>query len=355
MKKAVPISRAKRKDRSQGPAAATKPPPPEVHIRPQNGLEGFEFLTPCEAITWAAFGQAVKAEDLVRVLPPELARWSSEPRHWLPKLFHRHRREVLWGEFSPSEILDTLMVFDDSVDTLSEEQLRPIIFYLKNREKLGLSPFRIIRGRTTSEHIEFLRQYLAKAADVELKLIESRREFLKLISLGHIVLSGLPVDSYKLGKRPRERISGEAFLPGVSISFDGYLADASGWTLFEGLFVELDGVRRCYPFGPIEPINPFLLQLQQPPNTSKQPETVRQLKGGRPRGESTLLAQSELARLLASGKLPQKPKEILAHLEEFFAREGKTMPAESTLKEMIRAFLQGLKQSKNLSENLAGN
>jgi hypothetical protein len=354
MKKPAPPSKAKRQGEAERPAAANPAPPP-ARIRPENGLDGFESLTPSEAITWAAFGQAVEADDLVRLLPLELERWSTEPRHWLPKLFHRPRNEPLWGEFSPSEILDTLVDYEKPANTLSEEQLRPIIFYLKKREKLSLTPFHIIRGRSTSDHIEFLRRYLAKAADFEMQLIARKREFLKLISLGHVLLSGLPVGPHNQGKPPREKIKKEDILPGISMSFDGYLTDAGGWTLYQDLSVQLDDVQRCYPFGPIEPINPVLLQLQQPPNTSKQPETVRQVKGGRPRGESTLLAQSELARLLASGKLPQKPRDILAHLEEFFEREGKTMPAESTLKEMIRAFLQGLKQSKNPSENLAGN
>jgi hypothetical protein len=58
---------------------------------------------------------------------------------------------------------------------------------------------------------------------------------------------------------------------------------------------------------------------------------------------------------LALGKLPEKPKDILGHLEEFFEREKKTMPAESTLKEMIQSFLEGLRRSRNPSANSAGN
>ena len=238
------------------------------------------------------------------------------------------------------------MDYENQANTLSEEQLRPIFFCLERRRKIGLPDLTY-----ALDHMEFLRRYLAKAADVEMKLMERKREFRKLISLGRVVLSGIPIDSYKFGKHPREQIKKENILPGISISFDGYLTDAGGWTLYQDLSVQLDDVRRCYPFGPIGPLDPSFLQPPQPANTSTQPETVRQLKGGRPRGESTLLAQSELVRLLASGKLPKKPSDILAHLEEFFEREGKTMPAESTLKEMIRAFLQGLRESRNPSEN----
>ena len=349
MKKPAPPSKAKRQVEAKRPAAAN-PAPPSAPIRPETGLDRFESLTPSEAITWAAFGQAVKADELVRLLPPELGRWSNEPRHWLPKLFHGPREEPLFGEFSPSVILDTLVDYDNPSKSFSEFRQPPLYFYLKRRETLSLSDL-----PTTRDHIEFLSGYLAKAADFEVKLIARKREFLNLISLGHIVLSGVPVAPHDQGKPPREKIRKEDILPGISISFDGYLTDAGGWALYQDLSVQLDDLRRCYPFGPIEPINPVLLQPQQPPNTSRQPETVRQLKGGRPRGESTLLAQSELARLLASGKLPNKPRDIMAHLEEFFESEGKTMPAESTLKEMIRASLEGLKQSRNPSENLAGN
>jgi hypothetical protein len=340
MKKGAPTLRSKRENRPQGPAASAKQAPPEMRIRPENGLDKFEFLTPCEAITWAAFGQAVKADDLTRLLPPELARWSSEPRHWLPKLFHQPRKQVVWGEFSPGEILDTLMIFDNPADTLSEEQLRPIIFYLKNREKLGLSPFRIIRGRTASEHIEFLMQYLAKAADVELKLIESRHEFLKLISLGHIVLSGLPVDSYKFEKRPREQISREAFLPGVTISFDGYLADASGWTLSEGLFVELDGVRRAYPFGPIEPLAQFFLQEAPSSVAPVGQGPQKRHAGGKPRSSASILVQRELVRLDRLNQLPADIAAAKQQMTHFLMDNGHedSLPSEQSLENWIKPF-----------------
>ena len=349
MKKPAPPSKAKRQVEAKRPAAAN-PAPPSAPIRPETGLDRFESLTPSEAITWAAFGQAVKADELVRLLPPELGRWSNEPRHWLPKLFHRPRKEPFLGEFSPSEILDTLLEYNNPTINLSEEQLRPIFFCLERRKKIGLPDL-----THALDHIEFLRRYLAKAADVEMQLIARKREFLKLISLGRVLLSGLPVGPHNQGKPQREKIKKEDILPGISMSFDGYLTDAGGWTLYQDLSVQLDDVRRCYPFGPIGPLDPSFLQPPQPANTSTQPDAGRQRKGGRPRGESTLLAQSELARLLASGKLPNKPRDIMAHLEEFFESQGKTMPAESTLKELIRASLEGLKQSRNPSENLAGN
>ena len=73
MKKPAPPSKAKRQVEAKRPAAADPAPPPAA-IRPENGLDGFESLTPSEAITWATFGQVVKADNLVRLLPPELGR-----------------------------------------------------------------------------------------------------------------------------------------------------------------------------------------------------------------------------------------------------------------------------------------
>lgn len=358
----TPMSKSKRKSAPQGAKLVREGKPARLSARaapltrPKNGLDGFEFLTPCEAIAWAAFGKAIKADDLISVFAPELGRWSNRPKIWLPKLFSSYEPFGL-EEYSPRLILDTILAFDDPAKNPDVVQRHYLAFYMARRKSLGLSDL-----PKTSDHIEFLRRYLGKAAELEMKLIESKREFQKLIGLGHICLSGRPFDQRQKTDRfvvaphsSRSKISKEVFLPGISIDFEGCLTDSNGQILFQDLIVDLDDVRRCYPFGSIEPINPVLLQPQQSPNTSRQPETVRQLKGGRPRGESTLLAQSELARLLASGKLPKKPRDILAHLEEFFEREGKTMPAESTLKEMIRAFLEGLKQSRNPSENLAGN
>ena len=351
----TPMSKSKRKSAPQGAKLVHEGKPARLPARaapltrPKNGLDGLEFLTPCEAITWAAFGKAIKADDLISVLAPELARWSSRPRIWLPKLFSSYEPFGL-EEYSPSLILDTLIAFDNREKGIDEVQRRYLAFYMARRELRGLPDLPNI-----ADHIEFLRRYLSQAAGVEMKLIESKREFLKLISRGHIMLGGIIVHQGETEihhSRPMtEQIKKEIFQPGVSIDFNGYLTDSSGESLFRHLIADLDDVLRAYPFGPIEPIDRFFLQPPQPANTSTQPDAGRQRKGGRPRGESTLLAETELARLLALGKLPEKPKDILGHLEEFFEREKKTMPAESTLKEMIRSFLQGLRESRNPPEN----
>lgn len=340
MKKGPQASKARHKDTPERSAAAAKLAPPEARTRPENGLDGLEFLTPSEAITWAAFGQAVKADDLIGVLAPELGRWSSEPRHWLPKLFQKPRKEVLWGEFSPSEILDTLVDYDNPANTLSEEQRRPITFYLKQREKLDLAPFRIIRGRSTSDHIEFLRRYLAKAADVEMQLIARKREFRKLISLGRVVLSGIPIDSYKFGKQPREQIKKEDILPGISISFDGYLTDAGGWTLYQDLSVQLDDVRRAYPFGPIEPIDPSFLQEAASSAAPVGQGSKKRHAGGRPRSTASYLVEKELKRLRDLKQLPENKAKAKQQMSDFLMDEGYEdhLPSDQSLDTWIKPF-----------------
>jgi hypothetical protein len=334
MKKSAPPSKARRQVEAKRPAAANPAPPP-ARIRPENGLDGFESLTPSEAITWAAFGQAVKADELVRLLPPELGRWSNEPRHWLTKLFHRPRKEPFLGEFSPSEILDTLLEYDNPTINLSEEQLRPIFFCLERRKKIGLPDLTY-----ALDHIEFLRQYLAKAADVEMQLIARKREFRTLISLGRVVLSGIPIDPYKSGKQPREKIKKEDILPGISISFDGYLTDTGGWTLYQDLSVQLDDVRRAYPFGPIGPLDPSFLQEAASSAAPVGQGSKKRHAGGRPRSTASYLVEKELKRLRDLKQLPENKAKAKQQMSDFLMDEGYEdhLPSDQSLDTWIKPF-----------------
>jgi hypothetical protein len=353
MKKSVPAPKTKRQDKPKR-AAADNPAAPEARIRPTNGLDGFEFLTPSEAITWAAFGQAVKADDLMRVLAPELARWWSRPKTWLPRLFFFHDMfESL--EFSPNLILKALEGHAHSEVPLSEEQIKQISFYMGRREDLGLSDL-----PTTPDHIAFLRQYLSWASDTEMRLMESRREFQKLIGLGHIRLTGRPFDQRQRTDRfgvvwpfavdahsPRVQISKEVVLPGVLIDFEGYLTDTNRQILFEGLIIDHDDVRLAYPVGPIEPMDPKFLQPRQPSNTSTKPSADRAHAGGRPKGEATRVAQNELMRLAALRKLPSERSKIREYLEHFLEDRGLKAPAQSTLENLISDTLQVVRNIKN--------
>jgi hypothetical protein len=358
MKKGPQASKARRKDSLQRSAAAAKLALPEARTRPENGLDGLEFLTPCEAITWAAFGQAVEADDLMHVLAPELARWWSGPKTWLPRLFFFHDPFEFF-DFSPNLILKSLEAHARSEAELSDEQSKHLAFYMRRREALGLSHL-----PRTSDHVEFLRQYLSQAADAEMKLMECKREFQKLISLGHIRLTGRPFDQRQRTDQfgvvwpstleahaIREQISGEVFLPGISIDFEGYLTDVNGHILYEGLIADIDDVRRAYPVGQIEPIDPKFLQPTQSSNTSTKPSAGRAHAGGRPKGEATRAAQKELMRLAVLRKLPTERSKIREYLEHFFENHDLKAPAQSTLEDMISDALQTVRDTENSSEN----
>ena len=354
MKKGLQASKTRRKDTPERSAAAAKLAPSEARTRPENGLDGFEFLTPSEAITWAAFGQAVKADDLIRVLAPELARWWNEPKTWWPKLFFFHDPfEFL--DFNPNLILKALEVYAHSEAELSEEQRKHLVFYFERRGALGLPDLPKI-----TDHIEFFRQHLSQAAELAMRLMESKREFQKLVGLGHIRLAGNPFDKRKRTDRfgiaspftveahsSRQQISKEVFLPGISIDFEGYLTDVNGHILFEGLIADLDDVRRAYPVGLIEPLDPNLLQPPQPSKSLTNPGASQAHAGGRRKGEATRAAQKELMRLAALGKLPAERNKIREHLEHFFEDHDLKAPAHSTLEDMISDALQVVRDTEN--------
>jgi hypothetical protein len=354
------MSKSKRKSAPQGAKLVHEGKPARLPARaapltrPKNGLDGLEFLTPAEAITWAAFGQAVKADDLVRVLAPDLARWWSGPKTWLPKLFFFHDPFEFF-DFNPNLILKSLEAYAHSEAELSEEQRKHLVFYLERRGALGLPDLPKI-----TDHIEFLRQHLSQAAEVEMRLMESKREFQKLASLGHIRLAGNPFDKRKRTDRfgvvwsfavdahsPRVQISKEVFLPGISIDFEGYLTDVNGHILFEGLIADLDDVRRAYPVGLIGPLDPILLQPPQPSKSLTKPGASQAHAGGRRKGEATRAAQKELMRLAALGKLPAERNKIREHLEHFFEDHDLKAPAQSTLEDMISDALQVVRDTEN--------
>jgi hypothetical protein len=356
----TPMSKSKRKSAPQGAKlvhegkAARLPARAAPATRPENGLDGFEFLTPAEAITWAAFGQAVRADELIRVLEPELARWWSGPKTWWPKLFFFHDPfEFL--DFNPNLILKALEIYAHSEAELSEEQRKHLVFYFERRGALGLPNLPKI-----TDHIEFLSQYLSRAAKVEMRLMESKREFQKLAGLGHIRLAGNPFDKRKLTDRfgiaspftvephsSRQQISKEVFLPGISIDFEGYLTDANGHILFEGLMADLDDVRRAYPVGLIKPLDPILLQPPQPSKSLTKPGASQAHAGGRRKGEATRAAQKELTRLAVLGQLPAERNKIREHLEHFFEDHDLKAPAHSTLEDMISDALQVVRDTEN--------
>jgi hypothetical protein len=188
--------------------------------------------------------------------------------------------------------------------------------------------------------MEFLRRYLAKAADVEMKLIARKREFLKLISLGRVLLSGLPVGPHNQGKRPREKIKKEDILPGISMSFDGYLTDAGGWTLYQDLSVQLDDVRRAYPFGLIGPLDPSFLKEAAISAAPVEQGLRKRHAGGRPQSKSAELVVEEMVRLLRLNKLPAdkaSAKEQMTHLL-MDRGYGDPLPSEQSLENWIKPF-----------------
>lgn len=353
----TPMSKSKRKSAPQGAKLVHEGKPARLPARaapltrPKNGLDGFEFLTPCEAITWAAFGQAVKADELIRVLAPELARLWSGPKTWLPKLFFFHDPfEFL--EFSPNLILKALEGHSYSEVPLTEEQIKQIGFYMGRRGELGLSDL-----PTTPDHIAFLRQYLSWASNTEMRLMESKREFQKLIGLGHIRVAGHAFDKRKLtdhfgvvstlavdAHSSRKQISKEVFLPGISIDFEGYVTDATGHILFEGLAADLDDVRRAYPFGPIGPLDPSFLKEAAISVAPVEQGLRKRHAGGRPQSKSAELVVEEMVRLLRLNQLPAdkaSAKEQMTHLL-MDRGYGDPLPSEQSLENWIKPFYSKL-------------
>lgn len=301
------MSKSKRKSAPQGAKLVHEGKPARLPARaapltrPKNGLDRLEFLTPCEAVIWAAFGQALKVDQLMQLLPQALVQWNSSPKAWMPKLF------FFFGEWKtdPQKMLEALEVFDSCSAPLSEMHTNLVRLYLERREELDLPQL-----ANNSEHIEFLRQYLLRANNLERVLIEKKNELHRLIRFGHIRVGGGPFDQslswnrYRIDRRfgparhfNRAEIKPEMFIPGVSMDLDGYLTDVTPNILFEDIMLDLEDVRRIYPVGPIMPIHAVF--FQEAPSSAAPVEKALKKRhaGGKPRSSASLLVQQELVRL----------------------------------------------------------
>lgn len=344
MKKLEAAPKTRRGGKARGPAAANKPALPEARIRAQDGLDGLEFLTPCEAVTWAAFGLALKVDQLMQLLPQALVQWNSSPKAWMPKLF------FFFGEWKtdPQNMLEALEVFDSCSAPLSEMHTNLVHLYLERREKLDLPQL-----ANNSEHIEFLRKYLLRSNNLERVLIEKKNEFHRLIRFGHIRVGGRPFDQslswnrYRID-RPfgparhfsRAEIKPELFIPGVSMDLDGYLTDVTPNILFEDIMLDLEDVRRIYPVGPIMPIDAVFFQ-EAPSSAAPFEQGLRKRHaGGRPQSKSAELVLEEMVRLQRLNKLPENKasaKEQMTHLL-MDRGYGDPLPSEQSLENWIKPF-----------------
>jgi len=344
MKKLEAAPKTRRGGKARGPAAATKPAPPEARVRAQDGLDGLEFLTPCEAVTWAAFGQALKVDQLMQLLPQALVQWNSSPKAWMPKLF------FFFGEWKidPQKMLEALEVFDSSSAPLSEMHTNLVCLYLERREELDLPQL-----ANNSEHIEFLRQYLLRANNLERVLIEKKNEFHRLIRFGHIRVGGGPFDQslswnrYRID-RPfgparhfnRAEIKPEMFIPGVSMDLDGYLTDVTPNILFEDIMLDLEDVRRIYPVGPIMPIDAVFFQGAPSSAAPVEKALKKRHAGGKPRSSASLLVQQELVRLQRLSQLPADKAAAKEQMTHFLMDKGyeDPLPSEQSFENWIKPF-----------------